>query len=193
MSFCGGSMNVYKLVSYRKNVPGSRLEPYCWVHFYVLQRETHRLAAGPYSVGQSLQSWKRCGMHSTSTTCMNERNSLAKIGLTIVLLQPPPQKHCERQKSSLRVRFRPSLFQHVGLHSSLAGKIQKLTVSHRCLFSTAVEMSSCVETLVSSLCRTRTSWSPFCTRCMLTHLLRSPLQWRYHSGVLVPLYSLYSY
>uniref|UniRef100_A0A8D3C4T5 Alpha-1,3-mannosyl-glycoprotein 4-beta-N-acetylglucosaminyltransferase A n=1 Tax=Scophthalmus maximus TaxID=52904 RepID=A0A8D3C4T5_SCOMX len=36
-------------------------------------------------------------------------------------------KHCERQKSSLRVRFRPSLFQHVGLHSSLAGKIQKLT------------------------------------------------------------------
>uniref|UniRef100_A0A8C6VVP3 Alpha-1,3-mannosyl-glycoprotein 4-beta-N-acetylglucosaminyltransferase A n=1 Tax=Nothobranchius furzeri TaxID=105023 RepID=A0A8C6VVP3_NOTFU len=38
-----------------------------------------------------------------------------------------PQKHCERQKSSLRVRFRPSLFQHVGLHSSLAGKIQKLT------------------------------------------------------------------
>lgn len=40
------------------------------------------------------------------------------------------QKHCERQKSSLRVRFRPSLFQHVGLHSSLAGKIQKLTVSH---------------------------------------------------------------
>lgn len=39
------------------------------------------------------------------------------------------QKHCERQKSSLRVRFRPSLFQHVGLHSSLAGKIQKLTVS----------------------------------------------------------------
>lgn len=38
------------------------------------------------------------------------------------------QKHCERQKSSLRVRFRPSLFQHVGLHSSLAGKIQKLTV-----------------------------------------------------------------
>uniref|UniRef100_A0A7N8Y700 Alpha-1,3-mannosyl-glycoprotein 4-beta-N-acetylglucosaminyltransferase A n=1 Tax=Mastacembelus armatus TaxID=205130 RepID=A0A7N8Y700_9TELE len=38
-------------------------------------------------------------------------------------------KHCERQKSSLRVRFRPSLFQHVGLHSSLAGKIQKLTVN----------------------------------------------------------------
>uniref|UniRef100_A0A8C1QNH1 Alpha-1,3-mannosyl-glycoprotein 4-beta-N-acetylglucosaminyltransferase A n=1 Tax=Cyprinus carpio TaxID=7962 RepID=A0A8C1QNH1_CYPCA len=36
-------------------------------------------------------------------------------------------KHCDRQKSSLRIRFRPSLFQHVGLHSSLAGKIQKLT------------------------------------------------------------------
>ncbi|XP_074847808.1 alpha-1,3-mannosyl-glycoprotein 4-beta-N-acetylglucosaminyltransferase A isoform X3 [Carettochelys insculpta] len=37
------------------------------------------------------------------------------------------QKHCDRQKSNLRIRFRPSLFQHVGLHSSLAGKIQKLT------------------------------------------------------------------
>ncbi|XP_061482882.1 alpha-1,3-mannosyl-glycoprotein 4-beta-N-acetylglucosaminyltransferase A isoform X4 [Rhineura floridana] len=36
-------------------------------------------------------------------------------------------KHCDRQKSNLRIRFRPSLFQHVGLHSSLTGKIQKLT------------------------------------------------------------------
>ncbi|XP_008586837.1 PREDICTED: alpha-1,3-mannosyl-glycoprotein 4-beta-N-acetylglucosaminyltransferase A, partial [Galeopterus variegatus] len=36
-------------------------------------------------------------------------------------------KHCDRQKANLRIRFRPSLFQHVGLHSSLAGKIQKLT------------------------------------------------------------------
>ncbi|XP_015998517.1 alpha-1,3-mannosyl-glycoprotein 4-beta-N-acetylglucosaminyltransferase A isoform X1 [Rousettus aegyptiacus] len=36
-------------------------------------------------------------------------------------------KHCDRQKANLRIRFRPSLFQHIGLHSSLAGKIQKLT------------------------------------------------------------------
>uniref|UniRef100_A0A8C3AII8 Alpha-1,3-mannosyl-glycoprotein 4-beta-N-acetylglucosaminyltransferase A n=1 Tax=Cyclopterus lumpus TaxID=8103 RepID=A0A8C3AII8_CYCLU len=43
------------------------------------------------------------------------------------ILRKMRYKHCERQKSSLRVRFRPSLFQHVGLHSSLAGKIQKLT------------------------------------------------------------------
>ncbi|XP_061419895.1 alpha-1,3-mannosyl-glycoprotein 4-beta-N-acetylglucosaminyltransferase B-like [Lethenteron reissneri] len=35
-------------------------------------------------------------------------------------------KHCERQKANLRVRFKPSLFQHVGTHSSLSGKIQKL-------------------------------------------------------------------
>ncbi|EHB17423.1 Alpha-1,3-mannosyl-glycoprotein 4-beta-N-acetylglucosaminyltransferase B [Heterocephalus glaber] len=35
-------------------------------------------------------------------------------------------KHCDRQKANLRVRFKPSLFQHVGTHSSLAGKIQKL-------------------------------------------------------------------
>ncbi|KAM4803571.1 LOW QUALITY PROTEIN: alpha-1,3-mannosyl-glycoprotein 4-beta-N-acetylglucosaminyltransferase A-like [Urocitellus parryii] len=36
-------------------------------------------------------------------------------------------KHCDRQKANLRICFRPSLFQHVGLHSSLSGKIQKLT------------------------------------------------------------------
>nr|XP_028600895.1 alpha-1,3-mannosyl-glycoprotein 4-beta-N-acetylglucosaminyltransferase-like protein MGAT4D isoform X1 [Podarcis muralis] len=35
-------------------------------------------------------------------------------------------RHCERQKTYLRIRYRPSLFQHVGIHSSLAGKIQKL-------------------------------------------------------------------
>lgn len=41
---------------------------------------------------------------------------------------PPLQKHCDRQKANLRIRFKPSLFQHVGTHSSLAGKIQKLKV-----------------------------------------------------------------
>ncbi|KAM4053685.1 alpha-1,3-mannosyl-glycoprotein 4-beta-N-acetylglucosaminyltransferase-like protein MGAT4D [Anomaloglossus baeobatrachus] len=35
-------------------------------------------------------------------------------------------KHCDRQKSNLRIRYRPSLFQHVGTHSSLVGKIQNL-------------------------------------------------------------------
>ncbi|XP_030045247.1 alpha-1,3-mannosyl-glycoprotein 4-beta-N-acetylglucosaminyltransferase B [Microcaecilia unicolor] len=35
-------------------------------------------------------------------------------------------KHCSRQKDNLRIRYRPSLFQHVGTHSSLEGKIQNL-------------------------------------------------------------------
>ncbi|XP_066287060.1 alpha-1,3-mannosyl-glycoprotein 4-beta-N-acetylglucosaminyltransferase B-like isoform X2 [Branchiostoma lanceolatum] len=35
-------------------------------------------------------------------------------------------KHCDRMKSALRVRFKPSLFQHIGTFSSLKGKIQKL-------------------------------------------------------------------
>lgn len=43
------------------------------------------------------------------------------------------QKHCDRQKANLRIRFKPSLFQHVGTHSSLAGKIQKLKVGISCL------------------------------------------------------------
>ncbi|KAK9398851.1 alpha-C3-mannosyl-glycoprotein 4-beta-N-acetylglucosaminyltransferase-like MGAT4D [Crotalus adamanteus] len=35
-------------------------------------------------------------------------------------------KDCESRKSNLRIRYKPSLFQHVGFHSSLAGKTQKL-------------------------------------------------------------------
>ncbi|XP_075357146.1 alpha-1,3-mannosyl-glycoprotein 4-beta-N-acetylglucosaminyltransferase-like protein MGAT4D isoform X1 [Mycteria americana] len=34
--------------------------------------------------------------------------------------------HCEKEKAKLRIRAKPSLFQHVGLYSSLAGKIQNL-------------------------------------------------------------------
>ncbi|XP_025022634.1 alpha-1,3-mannosyl-glycoprotein 4-beta-N-acetylglucosaminyltransferase A [Python bivittatus] len=37
------------------------------------------------------------------------------------------EKHCESQKSYLRIRYKPSLFQHVGFHSSLTGKTQQLT------------------------------------------------------------------
>nr|XP_046262109.1 alpha-1,3-mannosyl-glycoprotein 4-beta-N-acetylglucosaminyltransferase B-like [Scatophagus argus] len=35
-------------------------------------------------------------------------------------------KHCNEQKELLKQRFKPSLFQHVGLHSSLPGKVQHL-------------------------------------------------------------------
>ncbi|KAL4641729.1 alpha-1,3-mannosyl-glycoprotein 4-beta-N-acetylglucosaminyltransferase B-like isoform X2 [Arapaima gigas] len=34
--------------------------------------------------------------------------------------------HCNREKEVLKRRYKPSLFQHVGLHSSLRGKIQNL-------------------------------------------------------------------
>ncbi|XP_058049024.1 alpha-1,3-mannosyl-glycoprotein 4-beta-N-acetylglucosaminyltransferase-like protein MGAT4D [Ahaetulla prasina] len=40
-----------------------------------------------------------------------------------------PEKNgrdCESQKSNLRIRYKPSLFQHVGIHSSLTGKTQNL-------------------------------------------------------------------
>ncbi|XP_071313175.1 alpha-1,3-mannosyl-glycoprotein 4-beta-N-acetylglucosaminyltransferase B-like isoform X2 [Trachinotus anak] len=36
------------------------------------------------------------------------------------------EKHCNTQKALLKQRYRPSLFQHVGLHSSLHGKLQRL-------------------------------------------------------------------
>ena len=35
-------------------------------------------------------------------------------------------KHCNTEKKKIRITSRPSLFQHVGRHSSLKGKIQKL-------------------------------------------------------------------
>ncbi|NWR29924.1 MGT4B acetylglucosaminyltransferase, partial [Tachuris rubrigastra] len=34
--------------------------------------------------------------------------------------------HCEQEKSKFRIRAKPSLFQHMGIYSSLAGKIQNL-------------------------------------------------------------------
>ncbi|NWI94905.1 MGT4B acetylglucosaminyltransferase, partial [Pitta sordida] len=34
--------------------------------------------------------------------------------------------HCEQEKSKLRIRAKPSLFQHIGIYSSLTGKIQNL-------------------------------------------------------------------
>ena len=37
-------------------------------------------------------------------------------------------KACNEAKSRLRIAFKPSLFQHVGKHSSLAGKKQNLIV-----------------------------------------------------------------
>ncbi|NXD83457.1 MGT4B acetylglucosaminyltransferase, partial [Halcyon senegalensis] len=36
------------------------------------------------------------------------------------------ETHCEKEKAKLRIRAKPSLFQHVGTYSSLAGKIQNL-------------------------------------------------------------------
>ncbi|KTF98225.1 hypothetical protein cypCar_00042457 [Cyprinus carpio] len=37
-------------------------------------------------------------------------------------------KHCNNEKAQLKRTYKPSLFQHVGLHSSLTGKIQNLKV-----------------------------------------------------------------
>jgi alpha-1,3-mannosylglycoprotein beta-1,4-N-acetylglucosaminyltransferase A/B len=34
--------------------------------------------------------------------------------------------HCVRSKTNLKIKYKPSLFQHVGLQSSLKGKTQKL-------------------------------------------------------------------
>ena len=37
-----------------------------------------------------------------------------------------PAKHCKKEKAKLRIKFKPSLFQHIGKESSLKGKKQTL-------------------------------------------------------------------
>ncbi|XP_050415011.1 alpha-1,3-mannosyl-glycoprotein 4-beta-N-acetylglucosaminyltransferase A [Patella vulgata] len=47
--------------------------------------------------------------------------------ITVKVCNPEKnQAHCSRMKLGMRKRFKPSLFQHIGLKSSLDGKIQKL-------------------------------------------------------------------
>ncbi|CAL4119809.1 unnamed protein product, partial [Meganyctiphanes norvegica] len=36
------------------------------------------------------------------------------------------QKHCKKAKENVWIHYKPSLFQHIGTHSSLKGKVQKL-------------------------------------------------------------------
>ncbi|XP_069984438.1 alpha-1,3-mannosyl-glycoprotein 4-beta-N-acetylglucosaminyltransferase A isoform X10 [Penaeus vannamei] len=37
-----------------------------------------------------------------------------------------PAKHCKKAKENVWIHYKPSLFQHIGTHSSLKGKVQKL-------------------------------------------------------------------
>lgn len=39
------------------------------------------------------------------------------------------QDHCKRDKAKFWIHYKPSLFQHIGTHSSLKGKVQRLKVS----------------------------------------------------------------
>lgn len=38
------------------------------------------------------------------------------------------QDFCKRDKAKMWIHYKPSLFQHIGTHSSLKGKVQKLKV-----------------------------------------------------------------
>lgn len=49
--------------------------------------------------------------------------------LSLPLFVPPlsrTQKHCRAEKNKIWLHYNPSLFQHMGMTSSLKGKIQKL-------------------------------------------------------------------
>ena len=44
--------------------------------------------------------------------------------LTYLYFQDP--KKCQKERATLWLHYKPSLFQHIGTHSSLKGKVQKL-------------------------------------------------------------------
>uniref|UniRef100_A0A3P8X245 Alpha-1,3-mannosyl-glycoprotein 4-beta-N-acetylglucosaminyltransferase B n=1 Tax=Cynoglossus semilaevis TaxID=244447 RepID=A0A3P8X245_CYNSE len=46
--------------------------------------------------------------------------------LWVKVCHPEKDAHCDQQRAQLRQRYKPSLFQHMGLHSSLSGKVQHL-------------------------------------------------------------------
>lgn len=72
--------------------------------------------------------WSSTAMALPTPAHLSVRSGLQEALTVARCPRLPSQKHCDRQKANLRIRFKPSLFQHVGTHSSLAGKIQKLKV-----------------------------------------------------------------
>jgi len=41
-------------------------------------------------------------------------------------------KKCQKERAALWIHYKPSLFQHIGTHSSLKGKVQKLKDKQVC-------------------------------------------------------------
>ena len=61
------------------------------------------------------------------------------------------QKHCKMAKAELWIHYKPSLFQHIGTHSSLKGKVQKLKVMSD-IFILKKERYNYDNKLMSKLC-----------------------------------------
>ena len=51
---------------------------------------------------------------------------LENVIQTMVCRPDQDNKKCEKEKAHLRIAYKPSLFQHMGTHSSLRGKVQNL-------------------------------------------------------------------
>ena len=51
---------------------------------------------------------------------------LENVIQTMVCKLDQDHKKCKKEKAALRIAYKPSLFQHIGTHSSLRGKVQKL-------------------------------------------------------------------
>ena len=75
----------------------------------------------------SIEIERASSYHDTRSNTSNN-NAVGVILLTRYCFVA--QKHCKKAKERVWIHYKPSLFQHIGTHSSLKGKVQKLKVSN---------------------------------------------------------------
>lgn len=142
-------------LSFRENVPSSRPKPNCWVHLHVLQGEAHRLAAGPHSLGQSLQSWERCGTFCFVFTeqisdkrrgeC-ESHHSIPSFLKRNTASGRSPAYACGSDPPSF------NMWDSILLSLERSKSSQWVSRPHSCLFSATVESTSWVDIFFSSVC-----------------------------------------
>jgi alpha-1,3-mannosylglycoprotein beta-1,4-N-acetylglucosaminyltransferase A/B len=85
---------------------------------------------------------KICSLDKDSVSSVWNVCSLTYLNVSQSLISLPLfQKHCKKAKSQLWIHYKPSLFQHIGTHSSLKGKVQKLKVRQQCSFELIITLS----------------------------------------------------
>jgi alpha-1,3-mannosylglycoprotein beta-1,4-N-acetylglucosaminyltransferase A/B len=87
----------------------------------------------------SVFSVKICNPEKGDVSCRTSQKNVdlifSRIRFLLIYFSIRLKIHCKRSKDDLKIRFKPSLFQHVGVQSSLKGKTQKLKARKAILFN----------------------------------------------------------